>query len=135
MTTPDDEGSGRTIDADGTQREGEMATEGQRGAGPIFSPGGDQEPGGIVPPYEGRTTSMDRQKDTMKDGVRIGGALGAVDDAEFKAPLPAETPGGRTASPGDEQPAAQMPETDKDDDRVDTTAHITGVPTGESGGS
>ena len=36
-----------------------MATGGASGAGPTFSTGGDQEAGGVVPPYEGRKESAD----------------------------------------------------------------------------
>ena len=48
----------------------------------------------------------------------MGGATGPVEDDEMKAADPADTPGGATGSPSDEQPASEMPETDLDDDAV-----------------
>ena len=73
-----------------------------------------------VPPYEGRRESADvaAQEESIKEGAKVAGATGLVEDDEPKAPDPAETPGGGTVSPADEQPASQMPETDLDDDRV-----------------
>lgn len=128
---------GRTMNEDGTQREAEMATEGASGAGPTYSTGGDQQPGGVVPPYEGRKESAepDQEGGTHRDGARVGGASGPVDDDEFKAPSPSDTPGGRTASPGDEQPAAEMTETSADEGSDDSTAHVPGTPKGEGGGT
>ena len=105
---------------------------------PGGDPGGELEPGGVVPPYEGRTESMDdtaSEQGSMRDGVRVGGATGAVEDDEFKAPKPAETPGGRTASPGDTQLAQDMPDGTSEEQGVDLTAHVPGAPTGEQGGA
>jgi len=105
--------------------------------GPATHVPGEQEPGGVVPPYDGRSTSGEIGEDgsSERDGVRVGGATGPVVDEEFKAPRPSETPGGRTASPGDEQPAADMPDGQSAEQGVDTTSHIAGVPKGESGGA
>jgi hypothetical protein len=137
MTTSGDDDS-RTIHDDGTQREAEGPTGGGRSSrGPSLSVGGDQEPGGVVPPYEGRKESMDSDQElgTMRDGVRVGGATGAVEDDEFKAPEPADTPGGRTASPGDTQLAEDMPDGTSAEQGTDITAHEPGTPTGEKGGA
>jgi len=103
----------------------------------VSDDGSQQEPGGLVPPYDGRKESMDsaQPQGTMRDGVRIGGATGAVEDDDFKAKDPAETPGGRTASPGDEQPAGEMPDGTSAEQGVDLTAHVPGTPTGEQGGA
>lgn len=136
MTAAGDDDS-RTIADDGTQQESDMATGGASGAGPVFSPGGDQEPGGLVPPYDGRKTEAepDQEGGTYRDGARVGGATGPVDDAEFKAPSPSVTEGGRTASPGDEQPAADMPDGTSAEQGTDTGSHVSGVPRGEEGGA
>jgi len=132
------EDDSRTINDDGTQREGEMGTGGGRSSrGPALSAGGDQEPGGVVPPYDGRTESMDASTTgSMQDGVRVGGATGAVEDDEFKAPLPADTPGGRTVTPADEQPAELTPDGAAPDEGSDETGtHIPGAPKGHKGGA
>jgi hypothetical protein len=52
----------------------------------------------------------------------------------MSSPHPEGTPVGRSASPADEEPAADMPETAGDDPGVDA-GHVKGVPTGESGGA
>ncbi|MDT5146209.1 MAG: hypothetical protein QOC58_854 [Mycobacterium sp.] len=83
-----------------------------------------QDTGSAVPPYEGR-----RQGAAVDEGGT--GATGPVTDSGFKSPSPSSTPGGRTQSPADEQPASDMPETDRDDDRVGP-AHVAGTPRGES---
>lgn len=136
MTAPGEDDS-RTISEDGTQKEGSMATGGASGAGPTFSTGGEQEPGGAVPPYEGRKESAepDQEGGTRRGGVRVGGATGPVEDSEFKAPSPSDTPGGRTTSPGDEQPAAQMPDGESAEQGTDLGSHIAGNPKGERGGA
>lgn len=110
---------------------------GRSGRGPSTNVPGEQKPGGLVPPYDGRTTSAepDQEGDSYRDGVRVGGATGPVVDDDAKAPDPEDTPGGRTTSPADEQPADDMPGRPSTDDGVDTTAHIPGVPKGEDGGS
>jgi len=136
MTAPGED-DGRTMNEDGTQKEGEMATGGASGAGPTFSTGGDQVAGGDVPPYEGRKekAESDQEGGTHRDGARVGGATGPVDDPDFKAPSPSDTPGGRTASPGDEQPASEMSESAPDEGSDDSTSHVGGTPKGEKGGS
>jgi hypothetical protein len=76
--------------------------------------------GRTVPPYEGRrdTADVDGQDVSTKDGAKVGGATGPVEDDDMKAPDPADTPLGATGSPSDEQPASEMPETDLDPDMV-----------------
>jgi hypothetical protein len=133
-----DEDDSRTIAEDGTQKEAEGQTGGGHGSrGPALSTGGDQEPGGVVPPYDGRKDSAesDQEGGSVRDGVRVGGATGPVTDDQPKAADPSATPGGRTASPGDEQPAADMSESESTDEGVDISSHTSGVPKGEDGGS
>jgi hypothetical protein len=102
------------------------------GPGDPNGPEGVDPAGKTVPPYEGRRESadVDGSEKSTRDGAKVGGATGPVEDAEGKAPDPASTPGGATGSPSDEQPASQMPETDLDDDRVGP-AHQPGTPRGE----
>jgi hypothetical protein len=69
-----------------------------------------------VPPYEGRQTEA---KPIGDDGAE--GGVKPVESPSYKAPAPGTTPGGATASSGDEQPAAEQPETDLGDDRVGPT--------------
>jgi hypothetical protein len=74
-----------------------------------------QDTGRAVPPYEGRRTSaeVDTETDsTRAGGARVGGALGPVADEAPKAPDPADTARGAVASPADEQPAEDEPETE-----------------------
>jgi len=136
MGAPDEDG-GRTIAEDGTQKEADLATGGSRAAGPTPSPGGEQQPGGVVPPYEGRKQSAepDQEGGTHRDGARVGGATGPVDDDDAKAPHPSDTPGGRTTSPADEQPASQMPDGQSTEQGVDSPSHVAGTPKGERGGA
>ncbi|MGI8718403.1 MAG: hypothetical protein ACR2JN_11305 [Lapillicoccus sp.] len=90
------------------------------------SPNSPDGPEGIdtenttVPPYEGRRESadVDGPEESTKDDAKVGGATGPVVDDEMKAPEPSETEGGAVATPSDEQPASEMPETDLDDDMV-----------------
>jgi hypothetical protein len=95
-------------------------------------PDGIDTAGTTVPPYEGRRESADRDADAdaVRDGARVGGATGPVRNDDMAAPDPNDTPGGRTGSPADEQPAGEMPQTDLDDDRVGP-AHDAGAPRGE----
>ena len=51
-------------------------------------------------------TSTTRSEST-KDGAKVAGATGPVEDDEMKAADPADTDRGATASPADEQPAAR----------------------------
>jgi hypothetical protein len=70
--------------------------------------GNDSRP--AVPPYEGRKTEADAEQSTEKDAARTGGATAPVSDDEMKAPDPADTERGSTASPADEQPAEETPD-------------------------
>jgi hypothetical protein len=91
----------------------------------------DVEP--AVPPYEGRQESakpVGGEGAAEPSGARTGGATRPVEDSGYKGPAPDQTPGGATASPASEQPASQMPETDRGDDRVGP-AHAAGVGRGE----
>ena len=92
------------------------------------SPDGIDTEGNTVPPYDGRqeTADVDGKEKSTKDGAKVGGATGLVEDDDMKAPEPADTPRGATGSPADEQPASEMPETDLDDDRVGP-AHTSGT--------
>lgn len=119
-----------------THPEGDMGG-GRSDRGPSTNVPGEQEPGGVLPPYEGRKDSAepDQEGGTHRDGARVGGATGPVDDDEFKAPSPSDTPGGRTTSPADEQPAADMPDGRSAEQGVDTPAHEPGTPKGEGGGA
>jgi hypothetical protein len=85
-----------------------------------------------IPPYEGRRESadVDGPEKSTKEGVKTAGATGPVADPEMKAPDPSDTARAATASPADEQPASQMPETDLDDDMVGP-AHTEGTGRGE----
>jgi hypothetical protein len=74
----------------------------------------------VVPPYEGRREKADSSESFTESD-------------ELTSPEPDDTPGGRTASPADEQPAKDMPET-KDDDPGVGPAHVPGTPAAEDGG-
>ena len=77
-----------------------------------------------MPPYDDRRKSADVDSgDTHKDGANVGGATGPVENDELKATPKEDTPRGAEASPADEQPAAGMPETDLDPDRVGPDHH------------
>ncbi|HEY7052758.1 MAG TPA: hypothetical protein VH496_11600 [Mycobacterium sp.] len=54
-----------------------------------------QDTSSALPPYEGRQTSAS------------GTAPGPKTASEYSSPAPGSTPGGATASPADEQPAAE----------------------------
>jgi hypothetical protein len=85
----------------------------------------------VLPPYEGRQTSA--KPDTGRGdegGARTGGAVKPVTDSDYKDPAKSETVGGATTSPADEQPASQMPETDRGDDAVGP-GHSSGTGRGE----
>lgn len=84
-----------------------------------------QDTGSAIPPYEGRKESA------ASDTQGTGGATGPTTNPDYKSASPASTPGGASQSPADEQPASQMPESDRDDDRVGP-AHVAGTRTGES---
>jgi hypothetical protein len=76
-----------------------------------------------VPPYEGRKTSADAGDTTEKSGARTGGATAPTSDPDRKG----DTADQSTASPAQEQPASQAPETDRDHDQVDAPAHTPGT--------
>lgn len=84
-----------------------------------------QATGPAVPPYEGRQTEA---KPTGEGGAE--GGVKPVESSSEKAPAPESTPGGATASPGDQQPAGEQPETDLDEDEVGP-AHTAGTARGE----
>jgi hypothetical protein len=88
--------------------------------------------GRAVPPYEGRreTADVDPQDESTKDGAKVAGATGPVEDDQFKAADPAATERGAVASPADEQPADQMPESEESDPGVGP-AHVAGTSRGE----
>jgi hypothetical protein len=84
-----------------------------------------------VPPYEGRqTTAKPAGEQTESQGARTGGAVKPTPDPSYASSSPHETPGGATASPADQQPASQAPETDRDDDMVGP-GHVPGTGKGE----
>lgn len=100
------EGTMRDIAEDGTQENPASATDGGRSSrGPALSPGGEQQPGGALPPYEGRKESGeidDIGSGPYQDGAHTGGAAGPVSSSEGSpTPEPSETPGGATTSPAD----------------------------------
>jgi hypothetical protein len=91
-----------------------------------------QDTGRAMPPYEGRKEAGEVAGSPQSSaGTNVGGATGPVADPAYKSPSPADTPGGSEKSPADEQPAAQAPETDLDDDRVGPS-HVPGTGPGES---
>jgi hypothetical protein len=94
-----------------------------------------QDTGQAIPPYDGRKESgaVPPASTEGAGGANVGGGRGPVTDSGYKSPSPSDTPGGRSKSPADEQPASQMPESDRDDDRVGP-AHVPGVGRGESKG-
>ncbi|ODQ87413.1 hypothetical protein BHQ18_23775 [Mycolicibacterium flavescens] len=121
--TGSDQPSGGPADRpSGTYRGDESVPEHGDGGNPDFETGFTDEPPKdvkpAVPPYEGRQTAAKPAGGADEDDARTGGAVKPVTDADPKAPSPSETTGGATASPAEEQPAAQMPESDRDDDRV-----------------
>lgn len=87
---------------------------------PPTEPEGVDPEGRTTPPYEGRRESADvgGAEEATKGGVKVGGATGPVENDESASGDPDDTPRGAVASPADEQPASEMPETDRDDDRT-----------------
>lgn len=92
-----------------------------------------QDTGSAIPPYEGRKEAAEVTAANSQSsvGADAGGARGPVVDPDYKSSSPADTPGGSVKSPADEQPAAQAPESDLDDDRVGPS-HVPGTGPGES---
>jgi hypothetical protein len=101
---------------------------GRSGRGPATHVPGKTEPGGVVPPYEGRREKADSDEESGHD--ERGPSSSSV---EMTSPKPEDTPGGRTASPADEQPAKDVLET-RDDDPGVGLGHVKGIPAGEDGG-
>jgi hypothetical protein len=64
----------------------------------------DPDEGSAVPPYEGRreAADVDGEEKLRREGANVGGATGPVESDQPKAPDPADSPGGATASPADE---------------------------------
>lgn len=89
----------RAMADDGTQTDAQASPSAGRSTGPAPSVGGAQEPGGPVPPYEGRREGAEIDQDGAdRDGAHVGGATGPVVASE-PADDPDSTPLGRTASP------------------------------------
>jgi hypothetical protein len=64
MTTASGDDDTRTMNVDGTQRNPHGPVDGGRSSeGPGLSTGGDQEPGGVVPPYDDRQESAESDQD------------------------------------------------------------------------
>lgn len=83
-----------------------------------------QDTGSAIPPYEGRQESAKPTDEGVEGGVK------PVESSSYKSPAPGETEGGATASPADEQPAAQQPESDRDYE-APGPAHTAGTRRGE----
>ncbi|RAV13214.1 hypothetical protein DQP55_10945 [Mycolicibacterium sp. GF69] len=130
--TGSDEPSGGPADRPSDTYEGDEAVPSydEGGGKPDFETGFTNEPPkdveSALPPYEGRQTSA-KTDATDEGGARTGGAVKPTTDAGYKSAAPGGTPGGSTASPGEEQPASQMPESDRDPDMVDDPAHTPGT--------
>ncbi len=106
---------------------------GQDRVGNDFSEGANPTPGGDIdtsgstlPPYEGRSSGSDFPEGTQPEAA--GGDPSA--EGGRTSPDPAQTPGGATASPADEQPAAEATETVESDPGVGP-AHVAGTNRGE----
>ena len=91
--------------------------------------------GSTIPPYEGRRESadIDDQSKSVKEGAKVGGATSLVEDDQMKAPDPSGTERGAVASPSDEQPADEVPESEDSDPGVGP-AHTPGTSRGEDVG-
>jgi len=133
--TPESQQAGRPV---GTVDEDANPPMSDPGASDTYGGTGElppQDTGRAIPPYDGRKESAAVRPASAEGAgdANVGGARGPVADSDNKSPSPSDTPGGRSKSPADEQPAAQMPESDRDDDRVGP-AHVPGVGPGESKG-
>jgi hypothetical protein len=103
---------------------------GRTNRGPAVAPGGETEPGGLVPPYEGRKEEADLDRGgPPRADANVRGATNPVrtDDPGLTDPDPDATPGGATASPADERPA----EPGGEDDQGTGPAHTPGITRGE----
>jgi hypothetical protein len=128
MTQPDGEDT-RSIADDGTQAQAQPSPAAGRSAGPAPSVGGEQQPGGPVPPYEGRRESADIDEGgTERDGAYVGGATGPR-TTDRPPEDPAQTPRGRVASPADGDDETEV--ADYEADRGVGPAHQAGVRPGE----
>jgi hypothetical protein len=94
---------------------------GRSGRGPATHVPGETEPGGVLPPYDGRKESGEIDGEGKSGPKTVQG---------LTSPVPSETPGGATASPADEQPA-QDTETTVESDPGVGPAHMPGTPRGE----
>lgn len=118
--TGSDQPSGGPADRpSGTYKGDESVPEYDEGGKPDFETGFTNEPPKdvkpAVPPYEGRQTSAKPAGGRDEGGERTAGAVKPIADADSKGSSKGDS---GTASPADEQPAARMPESDRDDDRV-----------------
>lgn len=121
--TGSDEPSGGPADRPSDTYRGDESVPAHENSGkPDFQTGFTNEPPKDVkpeiPPYEGRQMSAKPEGAGDEGGERTAGAVKPTTDAASKSASPSETAGGATASPADEQPASQMPESDRGDDRV-----------------
>lgn len=131
--TPEPGGAGRpvgTVDEDANPPMSDPKASDTYGGTGELPP---QDTGRAIPPYDGRKESGTVAPSGTEGagGANVGGGRGPVADSDYKSPSPSDTPGGRSKSPADEQPASQMPESDRDDDRVGP-AHVPGTGRGES---
>ncbi|PZS31513.1 MAG: hypothetical protein DLM59_09790 [Pseudonocardiales bacterium] len=122
----------RTMGDDGTQQDPENMP---GGYGPSASVGGEQEPGGPVPPYDDRQQSQSRDGGSPigEGGAYVGGAKGPTEvDGGLTNPDPSDTPGGRTWGPGDQSPDTE-PSGDRSgqDDAGAGPGHVGGTPRAE----
>ena len=103
--------------------------------GPAVRPGGEQEPGGLTPPYEGRKEGAEASDQGPPEAdVNVGGATTPVRAGEgLTSEEPEATPRGSKASPADEQPAAEMSGQQPDEEGVGP-AHTPGTGRGEDKG-
>jgi hypothetical protein len=101
---------------------------GRSGRGPATHVPGRTEPGGVVPPYEGRREKADSDEESGRDDRGPSSS-----NVEMTSPKSKDTPGAGTASPADEQPAKDAPET-RDDDPGVGPGHVKGTPAADDGG-
>lgn len=105
-------------------------------------PSETDEPGGLVPPYEGRKESADVESadssgeaaGVHKEGANVAGGQRPKESNAMKAPNPADTPGGEHAAPGDEQPAAESGGNEPAEESTGP-ARTSGTPRGENSGA
>lgn len=107
---------------------------GSPGRGPSRNVGGEQQPGGAVPPYDGRREKADVDQADSPEGADLEGATGPANTSGMSSAKPDDTPGGRTTSPADEQPASEMKEGGSPE-ATTGPAHVKGTPKGEGGGT